>query len=80
MTKYFETKITPPFKKGEQVNVYCKGVKTEKGWTVCVCHTDSSTPFIIVMNNVSDNFFEGVPEITHSFYHQQISFVGNLCS
>lgn len=80
MTKYFETKITPPFKKGEQVLVYCKAVENEGGWTVCCCHTDSSTPFVIVMNGVQENFFKGAEEITHAYYCTQISWIGNLCS
>jgi len=80
MVKYFETYITPPFKKGEQVKVYCKAVKNEKDWSVVVCHTDSSTPFLTLMNGVQENFFNGAEEITRSFYHQQISFIGNLAS
>lgn len=69
-----------PFKKGQQVKVYCKATKVENGWTVCVCHTDSSTPFITVMNGVQENFFNGAQEITHNFYCTQISWIGNLCS
>lgn len=80
MTKYFETEIPMPFKKGQQVKVYCKATLNEDGWTVAVCHTDSSTPFLTVMNGVQENFFKGAEEITQSFYHQQISFIGNLCS
>lgn len=78
--KYFETTITPPFKKGEQVVVYCKAVWTGKDWTVCICHTDSSTPFIIIQNGVDEKFFKGSEQITKSFYHQMVSFVGNLVS
>ncbi len=80
MTKYFETSITPPFKKGEQVKVYCKATGEEGSWTVAVCHTDSSTPFLIVMNGVSDSFFNGAEEITHGYYCNQISWLGNICS
>jgi len=78
--KYFQTTITPPFKKGESVVVYCKATKTEKDWTVCLVHTDSSTPFITVMNGVNDNFFKGAEEIQHNFYLAQINFIGNLAS
>lgn len=80
MTKYFETEIPMPFKKGQQVKVYCKATKVEDSWTVAVCHTDSSTPFLTVMNGVQENFFKGAEEITKSFYHQQVMFIGALAS
>lgn len=79
MVKYFETTITPPFKKGEQVHVYCKAVETEKDWTVCVVHTDSNVPFVTVMNNVKESFFKGAEEITKGYYVQQLTFILNLC-
>lgn len=79
MVKYFKTTITPPFKKGESVEIYCKAVQTDKGWTVCMVHTDTNVPFMTVMNDVQDSFFKGVEEITKNFYVQQVLFISNLC-
>lgn len=80
MTKYFETKFKPPFKRGEEVTVYCKATQQGDTWNICMVHTDSQTPFVIIQPNVTENFFNGVEEITKSFYVAQLQWVGNIAS
>lgn len=83
--KYFKTEINYGWRKGEgndqdspRHQVVCKAVQDEDTWTVSIVCPEVKNPYILLMKDVLDSFFNGVEEIQPSFYNAQHDFVSNL--